>query len=112
MIMSLNEIDTLTKKYEELKHDVNAMRQGVNNMQSSLHRIEHCLMSDDAMGHDGLVKKHKDLSFSFLCLKETVELIISDNKSEKAVKAVKATMWGIIGGIFIMLVELALNKVF
>lgn len=108
--MSLTEIDTLTKKYEQLHHDVNAMRQGLVSVQSTLQRIEHCLISDDVMGHDGLVKKHKDLSFSFICLKETVESIISDNKTDKAVKAFKSTMWGVIGGIFIAICQLILQK--
>lgn len=107
--MSLTEVETLTKKYETLQHDVNELRQGVNNLQKSSQRIENCLLSDEDFGQDGLVKKHKELCIKVDFIHVNLNEHFTDAKTEKALKDFKAWLFGILGGVAVTLVFTLIN---
>ena len=99
--------DELKENYNELKHDVNNVRQKMDGIQSSLRRIETCLTPEKEIGLIGLVEQVKNINLKVTEIDGIVKLLLKDNEIKKAKATVWATVFGAIGaGLVYLLKEL------
>ena len=92
-------------EFSQLKHDVKELRQGVQNTQNSLHRIEVCLMSDDELGRVGLVAQVKLIKSKVDEIDTIVKEIQQKEKTTEAVKKAKAIWFGSLGTLLMFLLR-------
>ena len=115
------QLTTLIEGNKTIQHDVNNIRQGLNNCQIAISRIESYLHNDPATGRDGLVKqveihhnvfneiKSKEVFDRIDQVEDRVDKIEEREKVEKGKKAVWSTVYGFIGGGLLWLAKILLT---